>query len=55
MRPDSRQISLRSHERHAIGPSSHGHYHSVDTGKLTMAPRFARLLADRILASGGTP
>lgn len=39
------------HERHAIGPSSHGRYHSVDTGKLTMAPRFARLLAERILAT----
>jgi glycine/D-amino acid oxidase-like deaminating enzyme len=38
------------HERHEIGSSSHGSYHSVDTGKLTMAPRFARLLADRILA-----
>ena len=38
------------HERHEIGPVSHGRFHSVDTGKLTMAPRFARLLADRILA-----
>ena len=26
------------HERHAIGPRSRGRYHSVDTGKLTMAP-----------------
>lgn len=39
------------HERHRIGPESHGNYHSVDTGKLTMAPRFARLLADRILGA----
>ncbi len=39
------------HERHAIGPRSHGRYHSVDTGKLTMAPRFGKLAADRILAA----
>ena len=37
------------HERHEIGPVSHGRYHTVDTGKLTMAPRFARLTADQIL------
>lgn len=43
------------HERHEIGPSSHGRYHSVDTGKLTMAPRFARLLAERILGPGSAP
>jgi glycine/D-amino acid oxidase-like deaminating enzyme len=42
------------HERHEIGPSSHGRYHSVDTGKLTMAPRFARIVAERILATGTT-
>jgi hypothetical protein len=44
------------HERHEIGPASHGRYHSIDTGKLTMAPRFARLLVEGILASeGGGP
>lgn len=43
------------HERHEIGPSSHGRYHSVDTGKLTMAPRFARLVGERILAVEGSP
>jgi glycine/D-amino acid oxidase-like deaminating enzyme len=37
------------HERHDIGPATYGHYHSVDTGKLTMAPRFARLTAERVL------
>jgi glycine/D-amino acid oxidase-like deaminating enzyme len=37
------------HERHEIGPNSHGRYHTVNTGKMTMAPRFARLLAERIL------
>ena len=41
------------HERHAIGPQSHGRYHSVDTGKLTMAPHFARLLVERILGPEG--
>lgn len=39
------------HERHDIGPVSHGRYHSVDTGKLTMAPRFARILVERILGA----
>lgn len=37
------------HERHDIGPVTHGRYHSVDTGKLTMAPRFARLLVEGIV------
>jgi hypothetical protein len=36
------------HQRHAIGPRSFGHYHSVDTGKYTMAPLFARRLAEQI-------
>jgi glycine/D-amino acid oxidase-like deaminating enzyme len=40
------------HERHEIGPVSHGRYHSVDTGKLTMAPLFARRLVERILGGG---
>ena len=39
------------HERHAIGPRSHGRYHSVDTGKLTMAPLHGKTVADRILAA----
>jgi len=37
------------HERYAVGPQSYGRYHSIDTGKLTMAPYFAKMLADRIL------
>ena len=37
------------HERHAIGPVSRGRYHTVDTGKLTMAPLFGKAVADRIL------
>ena len=36
------------HERYAIGPQASGSYHSVDTGKLTMAPFFAKMVADRI-------
>lgn len=36
------------HERHAIGARSMGTYHSLDTGKYTTAPYFARGLAQRI-------
>jgi hypothetical protein len=36
------------HERHAIGVRSSGTYHSLDTGKYTTAPYFARGLAQRI-------
>jgi hypothetical protein len=39
------------HERYAIGPHSDGSYHSVDTGKLTTAPLFAKAVADRIADS----
>lgn len=42
--PDS-----RLHSRHEIGPRSYGRYHSVDTGKFTTAPLFARQLADTIV------
>jgi hypothetical protein len=44
--------SSELHERHAIGPQSHGRYHTVDTGKLTTAPLFGKRLADTILAVG---
>ena len=37
------------HRRHEIGVHSYGRYHSIDTGKLTMAPYFAEICADRIL------
>ena len=37
------------HERHAIGTRSSEGYHSIDTGKLTTAPLFARVAADRVL------
>jgi hypothetical protein len=48
---DDRNSGL--HERYAVGPHSVGHYHSVDTGKLTMAPLFAQQVADRICPSQG--
>jgi hypothetical protein len=40
------------HARYAIGPRSRGRYHSVDTGKLTMAPLFGKMIADRIREAG---
>jgi glycine/D-amino acid oxidase-like deaminating enzyme len=36
------------HCRSAIGITSHGNFHSIDPGKLTMAPYFAELCAERI-------
>ena len=38
------------HRRFAIGVTSEGGYHSVDPGKLTMAPWFATRCADRVVA-----
>ncbi len=38
------------HHRHAIGPKSVGRYHSIDTGKLTTAPLYARIVGERIRA-----
>jgi len=38
------------HKRYEIGVHSKGRYHSVDPGKLTMAPYFAEKCADRIAA-----
>ena len=44
------------HDRTRIGVTSRGGYHSVDTGKLTTAPMFAVIAADRVeaLATGRT-
>jgi len=39
------------HQRSATGPRSFGRYHSVDTGKWTTAPWFARQLAAHICGS----
>jgi hypothetical protein len=36
------------HERHAIGPRAHDGWVSIDTGKLTTAPRFARQLVELV-------
>lgn len=40
------------HQRHAVGPHTYGTYHSIDTGKLTVAPLFARTVAERVLEMG---
>jgi glycine/D-amino acid oxidase-like deaminating enzyme len=37
------------HERHAVGVHSDGAYHSIDTGKFTLAPLFAAEACARIL------
>jgi hypothetical protein len=37
------------HRRFEIGVTSTGRFHSVDPGKLTMAPYFADICAGRIL------
>jgi glycine/D-amino acid oxidase-like deaminating enzyme len=36
------------HRRYEIGVTSEGNFHSVDPGKLTMAPYFAEMCAERI-------
>lgn len=41
------------HNRFAIGVTSEDGYHSVDPGKLTMAPLFAARCADRVVATYG--
>lgn len=40
------------HRRFEIGVTSQGRYHSIDPGKLTMAPYFAEMCADRIRPAG---
>ena len=41
------------HRRFEIGVTSEGRFHSVDPGKLTMAPYFADVCADRIAGEFG--
>ena len=41
--------SSELHRRSEIGVHSVGNYHSIDPGKLTMAPYFADICADRII------
>lgn len=38
------------HARHDVGARSFGSYHSVDTGKYTLAPLFAQEVAERVIA-----
>ena len=45
---DVEDASSVLHQRSAVGPSSFASYHTVDTGKLTLAPLFALQVADRI-------
>jgi glycine/D-amino acid oxidase-like deaminating enzyme len=40
------------HRRFEIGVTSEGRFHSVDPGKLTMAPYFAQICAERISPAG---
>lgn len=47
---DDRQSRL--HQRYQIGIHSHGRYHSIDTGKYTLAPLFAAEVVERIAATG---
>lgn len=46
---DVREPESRLHQRHAVGPRSYGRYHTVDTGKYTSGPLFARQLVRRVL------
>jgi hypothetical protein len=52
---DVHDPASRLHERHSVGPRSFGRYHSVNTGKYTLAPLFARQLAERIGAATRVP
>ena len=40
------------HDRSRVGVRSNDGYHSVDPGKLTTAPLFAKLAAERVLQHG---
>lgn len=43
------------HERHRVGPTAHGAYQSVDTGKYALAPLFAARVAERMQRGSGVP
>jgi hypothetical protein len=45
---DIDHVKSELHTRYDIGIQSHGAYHSINTGKYTMAPLYAVELADRI-------
>jgi hypothetical protein len=40
------------HRRFEIGMTTRGCFHSIDPGKLTMAPYFAQICAERLLPDG---
>jgi glycine/D-amino acid oxidase-like deaminating enzyme len=46
---DVDHIGSRLHQRFETGPRHFGRYHSIDTGKLTTAPLFARRMADHLM------
>jgi hypothetical protein len=50
---DVHDPASRLHQRYDVGPRSFGRYHTVDTGKYTLAPMFAKLAADGILNGNG--
>jgi hypothetical protein len=41
------------HQRYRVGVHSHENYHSIDSGKYTLAPLFAKQACSRILGSTG--
>ena len=45
---DVDEHSSKLHDRFEIGIQSQGEYHSVDTGKYTLAPRWGVAIADRV-------
>jgi hypothetical protein len=54
-RTDIDDPSSELHRRYEIGVYSQGGYHSIDPGKLTMAPFFAEECAGRMVATGRRP
>jgi hypothetical protein len=46
-------VQSELHERYQVGVHSDGNWHSIDTGKLAMAPMFAAEACARMLASHG--
>jgi glycine/D-amino acid oxidase-like deaminating enzyme len=52
---DVDDASSALHDRTQIGVNSRDGYHSLDPGKLTTAPLFAKRLAERVLLAEGIP
>jgi hypothetical protein len=51
-RTDVDDMASGLHDRSRIGVTSSDGYHSIDPGKLTTAPLFAKLAAERVLGHG---